>query len=84
MRNVTETVKQLIIINVLFFVGTLALGDVAYKYLALYFPENPSFELWQIISHMFMHGGFMHIFFNMTHCTGSFIFITHGTFRVIV
>ena len=65
MRNVTETVKQLIIINILFFVGTLALGDIAYKYLALYFPENPSFQYWQPITHMFMHGGLMHIFFNM-------------------
>ncbi|MFV8358553.1 rhomboid family intramembrane serine protease, partial [Flavobacterium sp. XS1P32] len=65
MRNVTETVKQLIIINLLFFVGTLVIGDVAYKILALYFPENKDFQLWQPITHMFMHGGFMHIFFNM-------------------
>ncbi|WP_035667799.1 rhomboid family intramembrane serine protease [Flavobacterium sp. 83] len=65
MRNVTETVKQLIIINILFFVGTLALGDPAYKILSMYFPENPNFQVWQPISHMFMHGGFMHIFFNM-------------------
>ena len=65
MRNVTETVKQLIIINILFFVGTLALGDPAYKMLSMYFPENPNFQVWQPISHMFMHGGFMHIFFNM-------------------
>lgn len=65
MRNVTETVKQLIIINILFFVGTLALGDPAYKMLSMYFPENPNFQIWQPISHMFMHGGFMHIFFNM-------------------
>ena len=65
MRNVTETVKQLIIINILFFVGTLALGDPAYKMLSMYFPENPNFQVWQPVSHMFMHGGFMHIFFNM-------------------
>jgi membrane associated rhomboid family serine protease len=32
-------------------------------YLAMYFPENTNFHVWQIISHMFMHGGFMHIFF---------------------
>jgi membrane associated rhomboid family serine protease len=38
---------------------------VAYKILALYFPENKDFQLWQPITHMFMHGGFMHIFFNM-------------------
>jgi membrane associated rhomboid family serine protease len=33
-----------------------------YKILALYFPENKDFQLWQPITHMFMHGGFMHIF----------------------
>jgi len=65
MRNVTETVKQLIIINVLFFVGTLVVGDQAYKILAMFFPENKDFHVWQPITHMFMHGGFMHIFFNM-------------------
>ncbi|MFA9189457.1 rhomboid family intramembrane serine protease [Flavobacterium sp. FBOR7N2.3] len=65
MMNVTETVKQLLIINVLFFIGTLAVGDPAYQMLAMYFPENQAFHGWQIISHMFMHGGFMHIFFNM-------------------
>jgi membrane associated rhomboid family serine protease len=65
MRNVTETVKQLIIVNILFFIGTLIVGDAAYKLLAMYFPENSSFQYWQPITHMFMHGGFMHIFFNM-------------------
>jgi membrane associated rhomboid family serine protease len=65
MRNVTETVKQLIIINVLFFIGTQVVGDVAYKMLAMFFPENSNFQLWQPITHIFMHGGFMHIFFNM-------------------
>jgi membrane associated rhomboid family serine protease len=65
MRNVTETVKQLIIINVLFFIGTLIVGDQAYKLLAMFFPENSGFQYWQVITHMFMHGGYMHIFFNM-------------------
>ena len=65
MRNVTEVVKQLIIINILFFIGTEFLGDVAYKYLSLYYPENPDFNSWQPLTHMFMHGNLMHIFFNM-------------------
>ncbi|OCB76482.1 rhomboid family intramembrane serine protease [Flavobacterium crassostreae] len=65
MIQVTETVKQIIIINVLFFLGTLLVGDAAYKILAMYFPENGFFQFWQPITHMFMHGGFMHIFFNM-------------------
>jgi hypothetical protein len=33
--NITETVKRLLIINVLFFIGTLAVGDQAYEILAL-------------------------------------------------
>lgn len=65
MMRITETVKQLIIINILFFVATLFVGDAAYRYLALYFPENPDFQLWQPLTHMFMHGNFLHIFFNM-------------------
>lgn len=65
MMQITPTVKQLLIINILFFVGTLAIGDPAYQYLALYFPESPNFQYWQPITHMFMHGGYMHIFFNM-------------------
>ena len=65
MRNVTETVKQLIIINILFFIGTQLVSGPAYQYLALFFPENRDFMPWQPITYMFMHGGFMHILFNM-------------------
>lgn len=65
MGRITETVKVLIIINVLFFAGTLFLGDRAYQLLSLYFIKNENFQLWQIVSHMFMHGGVMHILFNM-------------------
>ena len=65
MRNMTETVKQLIIINIIFFGGTQVVGPVAYKLLSLYYPENPDFQFWQPLSHMFMHGDLMHIFFNM-------------------
>lgn len=65
MGNLTDTVKTLLIANILFFVGTLFLGDHAYQLFALWFPENPNFGIWQIITHMFMHGSESHIFFNM-------------------
>ncbi|CAL65774.1 rhomboid family intramembrane serine protease [Christiangramia forsetii] len=65
MGRMTETVKVLLIINVIFFIGSQLIGDVAYEYFALWFIKNPNFEFWQIITHMFMHGGFMHILFNM-------------------
>lgn len=65
MGRISETIKLLVILNVLFFVGTLVIGDLAYKLFALYYFENPSFQYWQPLTHMFMHGGFMHILFNM-------------------
>lgn len=63
--NITPTVKQLLIINILFFIGTQIIGDQAYVYFALFSFENPNFHIWQLLTHMFMHGGFMHIAFNM-------------------
>ncbi|WP_025741451.1 rhomboid family intramembrane serine protease [Aquimarina pacifica] len=65
MGRITETVKVLLIINVIFFVGSLTLADNAYEWFALWFPKNDSFQIWQIITHMFMHGDAGHIFFNM-------------------
>lgn len=63
--NITPVVKQLLIINVLFFIGSEIVGTEAYNYLAMYFFDNPKFQYWQPITHMFMHGGIMHIAFNM-------------------
>ena len=65
MGRITDTVKTLLIINVIFFIGSQLLGDVAYEYFALWFVKNPNFQVWQVITHMFMHGGFTHILFNM-------------------
>ena len=65
MQKITETVKHLLIINVLFFVATLVLGDITYDLFALHYPKNPKFALWQPLTHMFMHGDLGHIFFNM-------------------
>lgn len=65
MGRISETIKVLIVINVLFFIGTQITGDLTYKLFALYYFENPNFQYWQPLSHMFMHGSFFHILFNM-------------------
>lgn len=65
MMRITETVKQLIIINVIFFVGSLAIGGVANEMLALHFIENPDFGFWQPLTSMFMHASPQHIASNM-------------------
>jgi len=67
MRGITDTVKHLLIINVVMFIGTLSIGngELFYQYFALYFPKNTFFQPWQVLTHMFMHGGFQHILFYM-------------------
>ncbi|MFD1095498.1 rhomboid family intramembrane serine protease [Salegentibacter chungangensis] len=65
MGRITETVKVLLVINIIFFVGSQFLGDYAYQLFSLWFFENENFQAWQVVTHMFMHGGFMHILFNM-------------------
>jgi membrane associated rhomboid family serine protease len=65
MNRLTEAVKHLLIVNVLFFIATSLYGDLMYEWFALWFPENGNFEIWQVVTHMFMHGGISHIGFNM-------------------
>jgi len=70
MIRITETVKHLIIINVLLWIATLILlerGIDLRVTLALFFPLNDSFEFWQPVTSMFMHSvsSPMHLLFNM-------------------
>ncbi|MES2780621.1 MAG: rhomboid family intramembrane serine protease [Bacteroidota bacterium] len=62
-------VKNLLIINGLCFLANMVL-ETRYNYslnetLGLYFPESTHFKPYQLITHVFMHGSFMHLFFNM-------------------
>ncbi len=71
MYRITEVVKHLLIINVLMYFGTLFLmGEPAGNslgriQLAMFYPSSPFFQPFQIVTHMFMHGSVMHLFFNM-------------------
>ncbi len=65
MGRLTEAVKHLLIVNVILFFATQLYGEQMYQLLSLWFPLNTNFQWWQVISHMFMHGGLMHIVFNM-------------------
>lgn len=62
-------IKNLIIINVLFFLASLAFqnvtgGDLS-EYVGLHYPIASQFMPYQFFSYMFMHAGFSHLFFNM-------------------
>ena len=67
MMKMTETVKQLLIINIIVFIGSQFVVN-AYPLFSLYYPESTNFRIWQPITHMFMHApmpNLMHIVFNM-------------------
>jgi len=60
-------VKNLIIINALMLLGYYAFsGAINLNWtLGLFYWGSDQFEPYQIITHMFMHGNFAHLFFNM-------------------
>ncbi len=61
-------VKNLLIINALFFLAKIVgakFGIDLDKWLGLHFVTASDFYPWQIITYMFMHGDFGHLFFNM-------------------
>ena len=66
MNNLPTTTKNLLLINALVFAATYFLQswDIAGK-LGLHFFMASDFHLYQLVTYMFVHGGFTHIFFNM-------------------
>lgn len=67
-------VKNIIIINVIvFFAVFFTPFSKFYEVLAMYYIDSPRFGFWQLITHMFMHGGTWHILMNMY---GLFLFGT--------
>ena len=64
-NKLTDAIKHLIIINVILFVVPQLLKLDFTNILALHYPKNDHFGIWQYATHMFMHGSFSHIFFNM-------------------
>ncbi len=58
-------VKNLLLVNILMYVITMITGNFMYENFALFYFKSPFFKPYQLVTHMFMHGGFTHIFFNM-------------------
>ncbi len=63
-----EVVKNLLIINGILYLALVVMrsrGIDLNDILGLHYFEAEKFRVYQIVSYMFMHGNFMHIFFNM-------------------
>jgi membrane associated rhomboid family serine protease len=56
--------KNILIINILMFLGCEAIPALQEPLTGYYF-ESESFRIWQVLTHMFMHGGIGHLFMNM-------------------
>lgn len=68
MNAIPTITKNLLIINVLVFLATIvaqSYGIDLARYLGLHFFSADDFNIAQLITYMFMHGGFTHLFFNM-------------------
>ena len=64
-RNSSPATTNIIIINVLVMIMIVLNEQFMIEHFALFYPASPYFRPWQFITHMFMHGGFWLIFFNM-------------------
>ncbi|MFM7497061.1 MAG: rhomboid family intramembrane serine protease, partial [Bacteroidota bacterium] len=62
-------VKNMVIINGLFFLGTYvfqtSLGIDLIDKLGMHLPSSEAYGFWQPITHLFMHGSLEHLIFNM-------------------
>jgi membrane associated rhomboid family serine protease len=63
--SIPQVTRTIIVINVIVLVFTMLIGDRMYSMFSLFAFQSPLFKPWQPVTHMFMHGGFWHLFFNM-------------------
>jgi membrane associated rhomboid family serine protease len=68
--NLTPVVKNLLILNLICFIPYVVMNKDTYETvvegnLGAYYFNSPNFRVWQLITYMFIHGGWEHILFNM-------------------
>ncbi len=85
-NSIPPVTRNLLLINVILFAATLFKQDFMTATFALFYPASHFFRWWQPVTHMFMHGGFWHIFFNMytLFIFGSVLERTIGTKRFLL
>jgi membrane associated rhomboid family serine protease len=66
--QIPPVTQALILINVVVYFGMMLIGDRPFLSFALWpigTEVGPGFWPWQLVSYGFLHGGLMHLFFNM-------------------
>jgi len=88
-NSIPPVVKNIIIINVILFLATIVAtrwGVNLNRILGLHYWASDNFNPAQIVTYMFMHGGYMHILFNMfgVFMLGSVLEQTWGSRRFLL
>ena len=65
MRNIPTITRNLLIINVVCYLFTVLFGSAVDNLFGLHFFLAPDFQVFQLFTYMFLHGGFTHLLFNM-------------------
>ncbi|HPV88401.1 MAG TPA: rhomboid family intramembrane serine protease [Bacteroidales bacterium] len=63
--NIPLVIRNIIIINVFMLILTMINREFMLQRFALFYPASQHFRPWQIVTHIFMHGNFAHLLFNM-------------------
>ncbi|MFN5784411.1 MAG: rhomboid family intramembrane serine protease, partial [Flavobacteriia bacterium] len=77
LNHLPQVTKNILLLNIMMFIITLILESKGIQItgqLGAHYVNSPLFEPFQIITHFFMHGNFMHLFFNM------WLFVMLGAF----
>ena len=65
LERIPPVTRSLLIVNVILYIATVVNEHFMIGTFAMFYPASPLFRWWQPLTHMFMHGGFWHILFNM-------------------
>ena len=86
LSNMPTAIRHIIIINILVMIMTSLNGDFMYEHFALFYPTSPFLHWSHPVTHMFMHVGFWHFFFNMytLYIFGSVLERIWGTKKFLV
>lgn len=67
-QNIPKITKNLLIINILAYLATILMEPKGFDlnfWGGLHFFGSPYFHIYQFVTYLFLHGSFMHLFFNM-------------------
>ena len=65
LERIPPVTRTILCINVIMFVATLLNENFMIRTFAMFYPGYALFRWWQPLTHLFMHGGWWHILFNM-------------------